>query len=57
MDVVGCPCILCVVDEEQDFVARPAGGALGYKVFYLLRFNTKQVRLENWDERERLFLN
>jgi hypothetical protein len=57
MDVVGDPFILCVVDEAQGSFARPAEGTLGYKVFYLLRFNSKQVRLKNWDARDRLFLN
>ena len=55
----GCgwrPVHSCVVDEEQTSSQRSARNALGYKVFYPLRFNTKQVRLKNWDARERVFL-
>ena len=57
MVVVGGSFILCAVDEEQDFSAYSARDALGYKVFYPLRFNSKRVTLKNWDARERLFLD
>jgi hypothetical protein len=57
MDVVGGSFILCAVDEEKISSQRSARNAHGYKIFYPLRFNTKQVRLKNWDARDRLFLN
>ena len=55
----GCgwrPVHSCVVDEEKILSSAPRGTPFAYKLFYRLRFNTKEVRLKNWDARERVFL-